>query len=104
MGQLRRKAMDTEQSQSMRGTVWLRMAKVQVQNSPTPWDSHPAMYLDARHKTIEFNVWPAEFWFCFGLTSPFSAPIPPFWNRNIYYASLYVANLPSALNFLRTHG
>lgn len=58
--------------------------KPQVQSCQDLWDSHLATCWDARHTATGFGVWPAEFWFCFGLTSPVCAPIPPFWNRDIY--------------------
>lgn len=35
---------------------------------------------DARHGTIELDVFSMGFWSCFGPIFPCYAPIPPFWN------------------------
>jgi hypothetical protein len=48
-----------------------------------------------------FNIHPAVFWFCFGLTLPDNSLVPPFWNKNSYSVQLYLRSMQLSFWFYR---
>ena len=59
-----------------------------VNKAEKSWRSEE--HFDIRHGDVEFGVYPAEFWSCFGSVFSHYVSLHPFWNSNEYPVPLYV--------------
>jgi hypothetical protein len=84
MEHLTRKDMGNNWASPIMWCSWRRQASEVFIQSPYA--------LGVRHGLAGFNVYPLEFWSCFGPFLPFCYPISPFWNKNVYTMALCIGN------------